>query len=114
VGRGGKAKVVAVNLERRNVVEEGEDNISSKTREGRMGQVAPGPRPWDGEGGSKFFVEGLGGDLPEAFDSNSREAKDLDQEGGEVPVHGGRDILCVQAITKEEDVGLQVETNPES
>ncbi len=42
-----------------------------------------------GEGGSKFFVKGLGGGLTEAFERNSREAKGLDQEGGEVPVHGG-------------------------
>ncbi len=45
-------------------------------------------------------MEGLAGDLSEAVDSESRKAKDLNQEAREVPVNGG-DVLSMAAVTME-------------
>ncbi len=66
---GGKMQAVAANLEREDVMQEGEDNIGGEAREGAVGHPQPSEAPGEvrkaglnlgpGKGGSELGIEAL-------------------------------------------------------
>jgi hypothetical protein len=95
-------------------VQQGEDDIGGEGGEGGVRHAQPGNPPREvgeailnlgpGKCGGELHVEALGGHIGEAVHRHRREAKDLNQEIGEVLVRGW-DVLGVKTRAQGREIG---------